>query len=405
MPEQKANEPCYIYRLPPCPAYDVEGTESWLSAMAEKGFVLTKDGFLFGFATFEKTEPQVLRYRLEAAEQQISPLSDERPSEDAEELYASFGWRYVAARGQFRIYCADSDEARELNSDPRVQAIAFKMVRGRAFSRLLMAVFWGFVYPLLFFKQGVLRAMLSLPPALMVVTLVLLALMLTSAISQAVALHRIGKRLAQGEPLNHGKDWRKGALRYHMRRALCLIVSLAFLWCAAESWSADMRNENKMPLAEYDAALPFATIADFAPEGKHRLYDIGYSNTVSVASLLLAPTVIEYREYAHVTLPDGSLLQGGLDVEYYETASPLLARILAFEIHRAAKRAKHYAEYELPPLGVDYAVGYMEYFPTVVIQDGCRILCAMFYQTGEDTVLSYADWVTVMAETMLKKAE
>ena len=115
--------------------------------------------------------------------------------------------------------------------------------------------------------------------------------------------------------------------------------------------------------------------------------------------------MIEYREYAHVTLPDGSLLQGGLDVEYYETASPLLARILAFEIHRAAKRAKHYAEYELPPLGVDYAVGYMEYFPTVVIQEGCRILCTTFYQTGEDTVLSYADWVTVMAETMLKKAE
>ena len=34
-----------IYRLPPCPAYDVEAMESWLGAMAEQGWVLEQDGF------------------------------------------------------------------------------------------------------------------------------------------------------------------------------------------------------------------------------------------------------------------------------------------------------------------------------------------------------------------------
>ena len=72
MPEQKAGEPRYAYRLPPCPAYDVEGTESWLSEMAKKGFVLTRDGFFAGFGIFEITEPQPLRYRLEASEKQLS---------------------------------------------------------------------------------------------------------------------------------------------------------------------------------------------------------------------------------------------------------------------------------------------------------------------------------------------
>ena len=131
MAEQKTGEPRYTYRLPPCPSYDVEGTESWLSAMAEKGYVLAKDGFLFGFAAFEKAQPQKLRYRLQASQQPIGALSENTLPEDAEDLYASFGWRYVCARGQFHIFCTDSPDAPELNTDPRVQAIALDVVRKR----------------------------------------------------------------------------------------------------------------------------------------------------------------------------------------------------------------------------------------------------------------------------------
>ena len=155
MPEQKAGEPRYAYRLPPCPAYDVEGTESWLSEMAKKGFVLTRDGFFAGFGIFEITKPQPLRYRLEASEKQLSAFSEACPPGEAEELYASFGWHYVAARGQFRIYCTDSDAARELNSDPRVQAIALGMVRKREAGNLAMTLFWLLAYPLLSLRSGI----------------------------------------------------------------------------------------------------------------------------------------------------------------------------------------------------------------------------------------------------------
>ena len=40
-----AEERKRAYRLAPCPAYDIEGTESWLEDMAEKGLVLSGDGF------------------------------------------------------------------------------------------------------------------------------------------------------------------------------------------------------------------------------------------------------------------------------------------------------------------------------------------------------------------------
>ena len=40
----------YRYRIPPCPAYDIPGMESWLEDLAAKGLHLSKDGF-FGILT------------------------------------------------------------------------------------------------------------------------------------------------------------------------------------------------------------------------------------------------------------------------------------------------------------------------------------------------------------------
>ena len=44
----------YVYRPLPCPDYDVEGMESWLTDMAAEGLVLSPDGFFasFGFWLF-----------------------------------------------------------------------------------------------------------------------------------------------------------------------------------------------------------------------------------------------------------------------------------------------------------------------------------------------------------------
>ena len=52
-----AEERKRAYRLAPCPAYDIEGTESWLEDMAEKGLVLSGDGFLPGWRVFGRLNP------------------------------------------------------------------------------------------------------------------------------------------------------------------------------------------------------------------------------------------------------------------------------------------------------------------------------------------------------------
>ena len=55
-----------VYRLVPCPWYDVEGIESWLESMAREGYFLRKEAFFSGFTSFEQGEPKTVRYRLEA---------------------------------------------------------------------------------------------------------------------------------------------------------------------------------------------------------------------------------------------------------------------------------------------------------------------------------------------------
>ena len=59
--------------LPPCPSYDVEGTESWLSDMERAGWRLTPEGFFGGLARFERAEPCAAAYRLDAAPKARKP--------------------------------------------------------------------------------------------------------------------------------------------------------------------------------------------------------------------------------------------------------------------------------------------------------------------------------------------
>ena len=88
---EERKEPKSAYRLIPCPQYDVSGLECWLNHMAKQGYMLAKDGFFAGVATFEKTTPQTVFYQLQPAEKSTSMWADNcgDPDEEAVELLAS----------------------------------------------------------------------------------------------------------------------------------------------------------------------------------------------------------------------------------------------------------------------------------------------------------------------------
>ena len=134
------------YRLTPCPAYDVEGMESWLSDLAAEGLFLTQDGFFFGFGFFERDTPRRVKYRLQASEAPGGFFADnDEPDKEQQELTEALGWEYVSRRGEFYIYRSREEGVRELNTDPEVQAITVKQVQKRQFHAVFNCVLWLFL--------------------------------------------------------------------------------------------------------------------------------------------------------------------------------------------------------------------------------------------------------------------
>ena len=93
-----------VWRLPPCPDYDIEGTESWLEDMALEGLFLAENGFFGGVARFERQNPRPVRYRLAASPEVPSLLNDyDAPPEEQVELSAEEKPRYRMSRPAWRI--------------------------------------------------------------------------------------------------------------------------------------------------------------------------------------------------------------------------------------------------------------------------------------------------------------
>ncbi len=396
MPEKKKKR---IHRLCPCPACDIEKMESWLSHMAAEGWLLEKDGFFAGFAAFEQAQPQKLRYRLEATHKELSFWSDEQePPEEALELSAAEGWEYLARREGFFIYRSADPAAPELNTDPAVQALALKKVRGRIWNNIAYWAVWAVILPLLRLEVGPLQILTEIGTLFGLCGLGLIIWWWCARFRDLFYLRRLRKSLLQKGGLDHGKPWAPRALAYRVGRILR--PTLIALWCLLllGGYMQDITGARELPLAEFAGEVPFATMADFGPAESYSLNDWGFSNTVEQGGDWLAPRIIHWRELAEIS---GS--SGGLDADYYETAAPWVARGLAKEFQRMDRRraGKDYKELDLPELGLDYAAGYMNnlHFSTVVLQKGEKILHASFYQTGENRI-PLESWVRLLAESL-----
>ena len=388
--------------MPPAPGWDVEGTESWLFDMEKAGWRLAKNGFFLGLARFERVEPGEAVYRLDAAQTRRS-LWDDRggePDEDAKALAAACGWEYVASRGQFYVYRAEGAH-RELHTDPAIQSIAVNAVRKREISSIVSFVLWAAAFLLLSLRGNLLLAVLEAGAPLAAVTLLTLGLLLTHSIVSAVYLSRLRRRLAAGEPPDHRRPWRGRAAGYRvltLAAALCvLLTGILFV----QRWNRSLMRGDWAPLANYPGDPPFATMADIPGVKSYKPDSFYESNTFRSRRSVPTPVLVDWDELATVTLTDGRTVDGGLEVHYYEAASPLIAREIARELTVRARGERHYQPLALPELGMDYAHAYSAYFPEVILRSGNRVLHARFYQTGpEDGKLTLEDWVGLLADSI-----
>lgn len=381
-----------IIRLLPCPNYDIEGLQTYFEAMASEGLHVKKDGIFAGFASFEQGEARSVRYRMDMEERRGGILSDNgsRPDSDKIALCSELGWEYVDSWNGTHIYRCEDNAVQELNTDAEVRSIALKKIVKDQLANVAVLCFWLLVYPVLRLSGLILPTMFAIGSDFVLLLAALVLLDIAFEIKKLIMLHKIKRRLNNGESI--ANTVRRSGAAYIVPRVIFALGAITAVCMFLIRWSDDATGKNDIPLSEYKAKLPFATIADIV-EGEYHNENLLGSDKVRRYSDLLADDIITYRETASVKLSDGTEFSGGLMVDYYSTVNEGLARSTAKELARAASLKKNYEVIPLDDMGADYQIAYYDnaHMPTVIFQKGNIAVKALLYQTGSHTV-SIEEW-------------
>ena len=343
-----------VKRFPPCPDYDIRGMEHWLEEMAAKGFRLCRGyAFQYGFAYFITEAPRQIRYRLVPAENVGNSLATpsatlKEPNEETLKFHADFGWHYVTARGQFWIFCCEDPDAPELNTDPRVQAIALKTVEKRLVSHLFWLLLYGLVmnvgHKMPFFSMLLWVGWEAHVPKMFFVVFALIAW-----VPGIIHIMRFRKKLNEGVFPEHTGRFAivKNCVMYILR---CGFVVVFFLMVVL--MYPDYDHSYPALTTEQMAQLPVITIADLYPDAqvKHNHY-LPWSTDA-------APSSINLQERFRLTLSDGTTISGYWDLERYETSADWIAAGFGFETRFLERLRGKFEDIPMTVEGADWVGSY-----------------------------------------------
>ena len=318
----------YRYRIPPCPAYDIPGMESWLEDLAAKGLHLSKDGFFGILTSFEEGPPKKERFRLEPTDRKGGLFSEEYDPEDEQlQLLHQMGWTYRARRGQFHIYSSDDPGAPELNTDPQVQAVTMSALTQFLRKKVTNALFTTLLYLILYFGDILISSTLLLGTPLVLLFAGLMLWDLGCSLKALIVLVRWRNQLRQGQPLPHRSDYHRSGWRYLTTEFLRKTLWIVFFLCAAWRVLSIEVDEPYEKIA--DQHFPFYTVADYYPGAEIK-------RTESISEFytwedLLSPENYDFREYTEVKL-GGETFDCWLSVNYHRTRWEWTARRLAWEL-------------------------------------------------------------------------
>jgi len=385
-----------VHRLAPCADYDVETMEQWLIDLAAEGLFLSKDGFFMGFGTFERRQPNKVRYRLSASFEGIAALEDTRPDDEILQLSESIGWQYICNRGQFHIYMTEDPNAPELDTDPEVRAMAVDMVRKRQNASVVHTVMWAVLYPLVLNAFSFIRTAIAFGTGLY---LLIVGTMIWEAVRSVLRVRfliKLRRRMSAGE-LQNNHNWKNTRKRRHAVQALNAVAWTLVIVLGIGRFI--YASELEIPLSEYAGEIPFATLSDII--GGEYVEGVWGGNTIEVMSDVLAPVVIHMNENSTFRQTDGNSVSGGMDVDYYELKTPWLAKVLAHEFIRYDKirNWRRFEELEAPGLDADFVYAYEEVFPTLVIVEDNVMIRVRGYLTGMRGA-NMAEWGQVMLDSI-----
>lgn len=364
-----------VYRLVPCPCYEVEACESWLTDMAAQGLFVEKLGRTL--ARFRRGLPQTVRYRLTAARLKGSWL-DVVPSEPLsteKALYAEYGWEFICSQQEFFLYACRGPQAPELHTDPAVQALSLKMARKSAWWALIGG---NAVLVIQFALNGrgrLARLFVEMPLLSCCMYLYFFGALFLAA-RDLYNILQLSRRLGRGYAPYHRKNWHPTAWVNRISRGIT--VCAFFLGILLAFWMF-VQFSSRQPIKDYQGPLPFATLQDLT-DGT-LVQDEDEYNSLERRHSLLAPTILEYSE-------SGVILQGkeapwdpSLSVQYYDTRSPWLAKLLVNDLHQQRSILAEEPQ-PLPDLaGMDAAYAYSGkegVFRQLILVQGNRVLSVLW---------------------------
>ena len=392
-----------VHRIIPCPDYDVTGVECWFSYMAEQGYILQDGGVHRGIAAFDRCKPEKVRYRLQPAQKGFMIYDNDGPSDDEVELNGAFGWKYVAKYGVFHIYRADDIDAREMDTDPEVQAMAMNSLhRSQRFNIIWMSI-WIIVYLALVFTSQPFLSMVNRGSLISIALVLCVIIFIVTDLVKAVSLYRLRKKILDGDSLGSGTNWRRGARIYTVKAVVGIIAYVAMIVFGCMFILSDGTDRNQMPLSEYKGEVPFRTITDLSScDDIQKVDNVDDDvNTISEWSDILWPENYKVYEYGDIVYTDGNICHGGLVITYHKAKNEWLADKLYQAYLKRAKNQSDYESIDLTIAGLDGVDAYWDGSESVIMRKGRRLIVASFYMSGENRHEGdLEEWAGCIAESL-----
>lgn len=391
----------------PCPALDIEGLQTWLEDMSMEGYLLKDCSKLGRKFHFYRIEPLNTRYRLTPVSNKIEEWNL-RPDEEFISITDAFGWEHVCSYYRLHIFRSFDEDAREIHTDPAVQAQSIRQLGWRivktALVWLAIPLFYLFIIYALGggrFWQSILIDSAGIQIDLAYFTLFAMVL----AAVELVQICRLYKGLKQGYTPVKRKEWKKNAGKYRAaahgyRIVLILLAALVLLARHEYRFGVDYQD-----LPAVGTGLPFLSVADMASESDarsaERMEDVGYMRNWSH---FLSPVNYDWAEIVEVVGKDGTEGLVSIQLFYHEPRFDWLADQLTRE-YIAQAQGTGTEMTQKPQTDADLAYFYYNEYgkPAAVLRYGNTVLSVEFPRTDIDTpALQFVYWIEAM-DNMLSK--
>lgn len=301
-----------IYRFRIGELWEVGKNESYFTYMAEKGFHLQSIGSYL--MTFEKGQPEKIKYRIE--------ILEEKPSPEQIEIYKECGWELVTSSRIFYIFSSpESSNSIEIHTDPMEQSFVFKMVDKQIKrSTIIISFVIVSMVALLcyqFLSNGEIYWKLIRRSSLNIITLGILYLyIIYESVRRYLAIKEVKNSLNNGIPINHNQNWKLSLITSSTVYVLLIVMISASILMPV--YTAMRRNIYTSP--EFTENLPFYSIKNI--ENK-KIYD--YWHDLDYNWSIFSPVQYHLYEGGYVDGEmqedySGAYWQVGLNTKYYELA-------------------------------------------------------------------------------------